>query len=71
MLECGETDLDFYSRRALEEAQAALDAPSPIVAVAHRHMAAAYTARLRDEEQTAASINDLLSALDDGASPFD
>lgn len=64
MLECGETDLDFYSRRAMEEAQAAAAASSAPVSAAHRHMAAAYSARLRAEEEAAEWLERLLEELD-------
>jgi hypothetical protein len=64
MLDCAETELDFYSRRAMEEAHAAAHARSPSVGAAHRHMAAAYAARLRDEQQAEAWLDDLLGALD-------
>lgn len=65
MLDRDETELDFYSRRAMEESHAAAAAPSPVVGATHRHMAAAYAARLRDEEESAASFEAFLKAIED------
>ena len=49
MLARAETDLDFYSRRAMEEARAAARATNVAAGAAHRHMAAIYAARLQEE----------------------
>lgn len=65
MLDRAETEIDFYSRRAMEEAHAAAAAASVVVGAAHRHMAAAYAARLRDEQEAEALLDELLDGLDD------
>lgn len=64
MLNRAETEFDFYSRRAMEEAQAAAKAASRLVGAVHRRMAAAYAARLRDEQETDARFEELLDELE-------
>lgn len=64
MLARSENDFDFFSRRALEEARAAAAAKSIEAGAAHRHMAAVYAARLRDEQLAAEGIDDPLGDLD-------
>ena len=64
MLARSENDSDFFSRRALEEARAAAVAKSIEAGAAHRHMAAVYAARLRDEQLAAEGISDPLGDLD-------
>ena len=63
MLPRSENDVTFFSRRALEEARAAAAAKSIVVGAAHRHMAAIYAQRLRDEQLIAEGVDDSLSDL--------
>lgn len=63
MLARAENDVDFFSRRAMEEARAAAAAKSIAAGAAHRQMAAIYAARLRDEQLAAEGIDDTLGDL--------
>jgi hypothetical protein len=54
-----ESELQFFSRRALEESRAATRAICPQAAAAHRYLAAAYSARVRQEIATAAELDAL------------
>lgn len=64
MLARSEQDLDFFGRRALEEARAAAAAKSVAAGAAHRQMAAIYAQRLRDRQFAAEGIDDTLGDLD-------
>ena len=64
MLARAEKDVEFFSRRALEEARAAATAKSVAAGAAHRQMAAIYAARLRDRQLAAEGIDDALGDLD-------
>ena len=63
MLARAENDVDFFSRRAMEEARAAAAAKTVAVGSAHRQMAAIYAQRLRDEQLIAEGASDPLSDL--------
>jgi hypothetical protein len=54
-----ETELEFYSRRAMEEARSAKFAATPQAAAAHRYLAAAYAALIARETQTASQLDEL------------
>jgi len=54
-----ETELQFYSRRAMEESRAAVRAASPQAAAAHRYLAAAYANLVKREFETAADFDSL------------
>ena len=58
-----ETNLEFLSRRALEESRLAREARSAKAAAAHRYLAAAYSAEIARELATAASFQALLRDL--------
>ena len=58
-----ETNLQFLSRRALEESRLAARARNPKAAAAHRYLAAAYSAQIARELATAASFQELLREL--------
>ena len=45
----GETELQFYTRRAMEESRLAKQAPTAAAAAAHSYLAAAYSARIAEE----------------------
>ncbi len=64
MSPCDETDLAFYSRRAMEESRAAARTGSRRASSAHRHMAVAYAVRMRDEELSAAALAEMLALVD-------
>ena len=61
-----ESDLAFYSRRAMEESRAAARTGSRRASSAHRHMSVAYAVRMRDEELAANAFVEMLALLDDG-----
>ena len=63
MLARAENDVDFFSRRAMEEARAAAAARSVAAGAAHRQMAAIYAAQLRDRQLAAEGIVDPLGDL--------
>lgn len=72
MLAQDETDLDFYGRRAMEEARAATKASCVAAGAAHRHMAVAYSALVREECEGAepfAHPPDELCPEDDAEAP--
>jgi hypothetical protein len=54
-----ETDLQFYSRRAMEESRSAQRATCGKAAAAHRYLAASYAALVKREIETAAELDDL------------
>lgn len=54
-----ETGLEFYARRAMEEARAARLAASPEAAAAHMYLAAAYASELARETSTAEELERL------------
>ena len=54
-----ETDLQFYSRRGLEESRAAKRAACPKAAAAHRYLAASYSSLVKREMETAAALDSL------------
>ena len=64
LLPPAETDLQFFSRRALEESRAALRASSPQAAAAHRYLAAAYGALTKREIETAAELDAIARDID-------
>lgn len=64
MLAREETDLDFFSRRAIEEARAAASTECRRAGAAHRHMAAAYAGKLRDEQLVEENFTALLGDID-------
>ena len=55
-----ETNLEFLSRRALEEGRLAQAARDPKAAAAHRYLAAAYSAEIAKEAATTAAFEELL-----------
>ena len=59
----GESEFEFFSRRALEEARLAQQAPTPAAANAHRYLAAAYSEQLARHIKVHSELEDLLSAL--------
>lgn len=68
-----ETDLDFFSRRAIEEARSAAISECARASAAHRRMAAVYAGRLRDEQSAEENFAALLVDIDlaDGDPPPD
>jgi hypothetical protein len=54
-----ETELEFYSRRAMEEARAARRTLQPEAAAAHRYLAAAYAALVAKETEAETELEDL------------
>lgn len=54
-----ETELQFYSRRAMEESRAAKRAASPQAAAAHRYLAASYSNLVKREIEVAAHLDGL------------
>lgn len=64
-----ESDLDFFSRRAMEESRAAANAGSRMASSAHRHMAVAYAVRMRDEQLAAEGLAEMLALIDDADEP--
>lgn len=59
----GETNLDYLTRRAIEESRLAGSAASPAAAAAHRYLAAAYSAEMAKEIAAAATLKALLTKL--------
>ena len=55
-----ETQIEFLTRRALEENRLANLARSPRAAAAHRYLAAAYATAIARERETAAALEELL-----------
>lgn len=58
-----ESEIEFFSRRALEEARLAQLAPSPAAANAHRYLAAAYSEQLAKYFKVHSELEDLLNVL--------
>lgn len=58
-----ESEFEFFTRRALEEARLAQQAPTPAAADAHRYLAAAYSEQLARHLEVHSQLEDLLSAL--------
>jgi hypothetical protein len=58
-----ETEFEFLTRRALEEARLAQIAPSPASANAHRYLAAAYSEQLAKYIKVNSELENLLAAL--------
>ena len=58
-----ESEFEFFTRRALEEARLAQQTASPAAANAHRYLAAAYSEQLAKHIQVHAELEDLLKAL--------
>lgn len=54
-----ETELQFYSRRALEESRAAIRAACPQAAAAHRYLASSYAGLVKREIEAAAQLDEL------------
>jgi hypothetical protein len=54
-----ESDLQFYSRRGLEESRSAQRAACPQAAAAHRYLAASYASLIKREMETAAELDSL------------
>lgn len=59
-----ETELQFFSRRAMEESRAAARAACPQAAAAHRYLAAAYAGLVRSEIDVAAQLDAFVRQLD-------
>ena len=59
-----ETDLDYFSRRAMEESRAAAMTSCRRASSAHRHMAMAYATKLRAEQDAATGFSAMLSEID-------
>lgn len=64
LLPSSETDLQFYSRRAMAESRAAMRATCPQAAAAHRYLAAAYAGLVRHEIEVAAELDALARDID-------
>jgi hypothetical protein len=58
-----ESEFEFFSRRALEEARLAQRATSPAAANAHRYLAAVYSERLARHISVHDELERLLSAI--------
>jgi hypothetical protein len=58
-----ESELEFYSRRAMEEARSARRAVSPQAAAAHRYLAAAYAALVAKETQAEVELEELAKRI--------
>lgn len=54
-----ESDLQFYSRRAMEESHSAQRASCAKAAAAHRYLAASYASLVKREMETAADLDSL------------
>jgi hypothetical protein len=59
-----ETELQFFTRRALEENRLARTAATPQAAAAHAYLAAAYSAQIARELAKEAELEALLVELD-------
>ena len=59
----GESEFEFFTRRALEEARLAQQALTPAAANAHRYLAAAYSEQLARHIKVHSELEDLLGAL--------
>lgn len=58
-----ETEFEFFTRRALEEARLAQQATTPAAANAHRYLAAAYSEQLARHIRVHEEMEDLLGAM--------
>jgi hypothetical protein len=58
-----ESELEFYSRRAMDEARLAGRASSPQAAAAHRYLAAAYAALVAKETQAETELKELVGQI--------
>jgi hypothetical protein len=58
-----ESEFEFFSRRALEEARLAQIAATPAAANAHRYLAAAYSEQLAKHIKVHSELEELLNAL--------
>jgi squalene cyclase len=58
-----ESEFEFFSRRALEEARLAQLATTPAAANAHRYLAAAYSEQLAKHIKVHSELEELLSTL--------
>ena len=58
-----ESEFEFLTRRALEEARLAQLAPTPAAANAHRYLAAAYSEQLSKYINVHTEMEELLTAL--------
>ena len=58
-----ESEFEFFSRRAMEEARLAQLADSPAAANAHRYLAAAYSEQLARHIKVHGDLEELLTAL--------
>lgn len=58
-----ESEFEFLTRRALEEARLAQLAPTPAAANAHRYLAAAYSEQLAKYIKAHSEMEDLLMSL--------
>ena len=58
-----ESEFEFFSRRALEEARLAQQATSPAAANAHRYLAAAYSEQVAKHIKVQAEMEEILSPL--------
>ena len=58
-----ESEFEFFTRRALEEARLAQQASTPAAANAHRYLAAAYSEQLARHIKVHTDLEDLLGAL--------
>ena len=58
-----ESELEFYSRRAMEEARLAGRALTPQAAAAHRYLAAAYAALVAKETQVESELEELANRI--------
>jgi hypothetical protein len=54
-----ESDLQFYSRRAMEESRLAQRASCARAAAAHRYLAASYSSLVKREMEMAAELDEL------------
>lgn len=64
LLPSPETELQFYSRRAMEESRAAGRAACPQAAAAHRYLAAAYAGMVKREIEVAAQLDAFVRRID-------
>ena len=58
-----ESEFEFFTRRALEEARLAQQASTPAAANAHRYLAAAYSEQLARHIRVHGELEELLTAL--------
>ena len=58
-----ESEVEFFTRRALEESRLAQRAATPAAASAHRYLAAAYSERLARHITIHSELEDLLRSI--------